>query len=80
MAELILVRDIVFMEYPDGYDTSESDGGLLARTPDEKANVLQTFAAATDDAELTLTTNDGGVVYLLRKDGSLFVRSKNLDE
>lgn len=80
MAELILVQDVVFIRYPDGYDVGESNGEIHATDPDAQAYALEMFGATKEDVELVLTTNDGGTVYLLRKDGFLFARSQNLDE
>ena len=53
---------------------------MMACSPADQANALREFAATQQDAELTFTTNDGGIVYLVRKDGLLFARSKHLDE
>ena len=80
MAKLILVADVCYLSYPDGYDVGDSDKEFLAYSPAEQASALQTFAAAKEDAEIALTLNGGGTVYLLRKDGLFFVGLRDLDE
>lgn len=82
MAEVLVVPKATYIQYRkvDGEAANEE---LVALGPHAVAHVLKLFASSTDDGELTLKADGGpeaGVLYLVRKNGLLFMRSRNLDE
>lgn len=82
MAEVLMISKAKYTQYLK-VDGDPADEELAGHGPNAVAHLLKLFANATDDGELTLEVDGGaehGVAYLVRKNGLLFTRSRNLDE